>query len=41
MKVGPFWMGKLEVTWAEYDLYAFAKRPRAGAPARRPPAPTR
>ena len=33
VKVGPFWMGKLEVTWAEYDLYAFAKRtpPAAGA----------
>ena len=27
VKVAPFWMGKLEVTWAEYDLYAFAKRP--------------
>jgi len=26
VKVGPFWMGKLEVTWAEYDLYAFAKK---------------
>jgi formylglycine-generating enzyme required for sulfatase activity len=33
VKVEPFWMGKLEVTWAEYDLYAFAKRqaPAAGA----------
>ena len=33
VKVGPFWMGRLEVTWAEYDLYAFAKRvaPAAGA----------
>jgi formylglycine-generating enzyme required for sulfatase activity len=28
VKVGPFWMGRLEVTWAEYDLYAFAKRAR-------------
>ena len=27
VRVGPFWMGKLEVTWSEYDLYAFAKRP--------------
>ena len=40
VKVAPFWMGKLEVTWSEYDLYAFAKRP-APAPARRPPAPMR
>ena len=31
VKVGPFWMGKLEVTWAEYDLYAFAKRPAPAA----------
>src|SRR5215207_3311982 len=29
VQVAPFWMGKLEVTWAEYDLYAFAKRPVA------------
>jgi formylglycine-generating enzyme required for sulfatase activity len=29
VKVGPFWMGKLEVTWSEYDLYAFGKRPAA------------
>jgi len=30
--VAPFWMGKLEVTWSEYDLYAFGKRtpPAAG-----------
>jgi len=28
VKVAPFWMGRLEVTWAEYDLYAFARRPR-------------
>src|SRR5204862_365488 len=21
VKVGPFWMGRLEVTWAEFDLY--------------------
>jgi formylglycine-generating enzyme required for sulfatase activity len=36
VKVGPFWMGRLEVTWAEFDLYAFAKKgpPPAGtAPA--------
>jgi formylglycine-generating enzyme required for sulfatase activity len=26
VKVGPFWMGRLEVTWAEFDLYAFARR---------------
>ena len=35
VKVAPFWMGKLEVTWDEYDLYAFAKRHRAGSRARR------
>jgi formylglycine-generating enzyme required for sulfatase activity len=29
--VGSFWMGKVEVTWDEFDLFAFAKR-------RRPPA---
>ncbi len=23
VKVGPFWMGKLEVTWDEYDAFAF------------------
>ena len=40
VKVAPFWMGKLEVTWDEYDLYAFAKRQAAGRPARRRPAPT-
>jgi formylglycine-generating enzyme required for sulfatase activity len=34
--VGPFWMGRLEVTWAEYDLYAFGKSPAAAAGA--PPA---
>jgi formylglycine-generating enzyme required for sulfatase activity len=28
VKVEPFWMGKLEVTWNEYDLFAFAKRVR-------------
>jgi formylglycine-generating enzyme required for sulfatase activity len=28
VKVEPFWMGKLEVTWSEYDLFAFAKRVR-------------
>ncbi len=26
--VAPFWMGKVEVTWSEYDLFAFARRPR-------------
>jgi formylglycine-generating enzyme required for sulfatase activity len=33
VKVGPFWMGKLEVTWSEYDLYAFGRKqaPAAGA----------
>jgi formylglycine-generating enzyme required for sulfatase activity len=31
VKVGPFWMGKLEVTWAQYDLYAFGKRPAVAA----------
>jgi formylglycine-generating enzyme required for sulfatase activity len=33
VQIAPFWMGKLEVTWSEYDLYAFAKRtpPAAGA----------
>jgi formylglycine-generating enzyme required for sulfatase activity len=29
VKVGPFWMGKLEVTWSEYDLFAFAKKAAA------------
>jgi formylglycine-generating enzyme required for sulfatase activity len=28
VKVGAFWMGKAEVTWDEYDLFAFAKRRR-------------
>jgi formylglycine-generating enzyme required for sulfatase activity len=23
--IGPFWMGKFEVTWAEYDLFAFSQ----------------
>ena len=31
VKIAPFWMGKHEVTWAEYDLYAFGKRPPAAA----------
>ena len=26
VKVGDFWMGRHEVTWNEYDLYAFARR---------------
>jgi formylglycine-generating enzyme required for sulfatase activity len=25
VKVGPFWMGKTEVTWEEYDLFAFSQ----------------
>ena len=24
--IGPFWMGRCEVTWDEYDLYAFSER---------------
>ena len=28
VQVGSFWMGKHEITWDEYDLYAFARRPR-------------
>jgi formylglycine-generating enzyme required for sulfatase activity len=28
VKVGAFWMGKAEVSWDEYDLFAFAKRRR-------------
>jgi formylglycine-generating enzyme required for sulfatase activity len=33
VQVAPFWMGKLEVTWAEFDLFAFAKKapPAAGS----------
>ncbi|PYV39619.1 MAG: sulfatase-modifying factor protein, partial [Acidobacteria bacterium] len=23
--IGPFWMGKTEVTWDEYDLFAFSQ----------------
>jgi formylglycine-generating enzyme required for sulfatase activity len=38
VQVAPFWMGKAEVTWAEYDLYAFARRPRRAAGTPVPPA---
>jgi formylglycine-generating enzyme required for sulfatase activity len=31
VKVGPFWMGKMEVTWDEYDLY-WRKNPAAQKP---------
>ena len=24
MKIAPFWMGKCEVTWDEYDQFAFS-----------------
>ena len=27
-RVGAFWMGRHEVTWNEYDLFAFARRAR-------------
>jgi formylglycine-generating enzyme required for sulfatase activity len=36
VKVGDFWMGRHEVTWNEYDLYAFARREPAAPPT--PPA---
>jgi formylglycine-generating enzyme required for sulfatase activity len=35
VKVGAFWMGKAEVAWDEYDLFAFAKR-RRPAPGEKP-----
>src|SRR5688572_5874617 len=29
VKMGAFWMGRFEVTWNEYDLFAFARRDQA------------
>ena len=40
VNVGNFWIGAREVTWDEYDLYAFARR-RRRPPARRRRPPTR
>ena len=36
--VAHFWMGAREVTWAEYDLYAFASSKAAAAPGADPAA---
>jgi formylglycine-generating enzyme required for sulfatase activity len=30
VRVGPFWMGKFEVTWDEYDLFAFSRDIKKG-----------
>ncbi|HWP99015.1 MAG TPA: formylglycine-generating enzyme family protein, partial [Vicinamibacterales bacterium] len=39
VRVHAFWMGKFEVTWDEYDLFAFARRlPRSAATPPPPPA---
>ncbi|PYR88278.1 MAG: sulfatase-modifying factor protein [Acidobacteria bacterium] len=41
VEVGPFWIGKTEVTWDEYDLFAFGmdlERPSSAQP--RPATPT-
>jgi formylglycine-generating enzyme required for sulfatase activity len=39
VKVGSFWMGKTEVTWDEYDLFAFSQDIKKGGAAAAP-APT-
>ncbi|MBI5775016.1 MAG: SUMF1/EgtB/PvdO family nonheme iron enzyme [Verrucomicrobia bacterium] len=33
VKVDPFWMGKCEVTWNEYELFMYPEEPRKSAPA--------
>jgi formylglycine-generating enzyme required for sulfatase activity len=34
VRIAPFWMGRTEVTWDEYDMFAFARSiPAAAAPA--------
>jgi len=33
VKVDPFWMGKCEVTWNEYELFMYPEEPRKAAPA--------
>ena len=40
VEIRPFWMGAMEVTWDEYDLFAFAREieKRAPAEASKPPA---
>ena len=35
--VAPFWMGRCEVTWDEYDQFAFSLGLEAAAPGRAPP----
>lgn len=32
VKVDPFWMGKCEVTWNEYELFMYPEEPRKSAP---------
>ena len=44
VSIAPFWMGKFEVTWEEFDQYAFEPRREAQAgqrPTRKSPRPTR
>jgi formylglycine-generating enzyme required for sulfatase activity len=36
VKIAPFWMSSHEVTWDEYDRYAFGARPQSTAPTNGP-----